>query len=151
MKLYKTMLFLVLAVVLVGSWATGAAAQSIISGEIGGTVTDASGAVVPNASVNLASAATGYSETTTTGSTGTFRFALVKPGSYTLTVTLSGFSTVKRTVVASVGQVSEVSVHLEVGSKTEIVEISAAAPLLQTENANLATTIDRQTIDMVPN
>lgn len=150
MKLFKVMLFLVLATVLVGSWASSAAAQSVISGEIGGIVTDPSGAVVPNASVSLTSAATGYNETTTTGDSGTFRFALVKPGSYTLTVAVSGFSTVKRTVVSSVGQVTQIPVQLEVGAKTEIVEITGAAPLLQTENANLATTVDRQTIDLIP-
>jgi len=125
-------------------------AQSTVSGEIGGTVTDASGAVVPNASVNLSSSETGFNETTTTGSTGTFRFALVKPGPYTLTVSGAGFSTAKRTVIASTGQVGNIPIQLEVGGKTETVEISAAAPLLQTDNGNIATTIDRETIERVP-
>jgi len=151
MKLFKTMLFLVLAVVLVGSWATSAAAQSIVSGEIGGTVTDPTGAVVPNATVNLTSLDTGFNETTTTGDGGSFRFALVKPGKYTVTVTASGFRTVKAEVVANVGQVANVPVKLEVGVKAETIEITGEVPLLHTDNANLATTIDRQTMDMVPN
>ena len=71
-------------------------AQSVVSGEIGGTVTDASGAVIPSAPVNLTSSETGFNENTTTSTNGTFRFALVKPGTYTLTVTVKGFSTVKR-------------------------------------------------------
>lgn len=59
-------------------------------------MSDPTGAVAPNASVNLTSTETGFNETTTTGATGTFRFALVKPGDYTLTVTLSGFAKCKQ-------------------------------------------------------
>ncbi len=151
MKLFKTMLFFVLALVLAGSFATNAAAQSVVSGEIGGTVTDQTGAIVPNASVNLSSSDTGFNETTSTGTTGTFRFALLKPGPYTLTVTAEGFSRVRSTIVASLGQVTNVPVQLEVGKTTQTVEVSAQAPLLQTENGNLASTIDRETIERQPN
>jgi hypothetical protein len=135
---------------LVGFSFNQAWAQSLISGEIDGLVTDATGAVVPNASVNLSSSETGFNETTTTGSSGTFRFALVKPGSYTLTVTSGGFRTSKLTVVASLGQATNVPVKLEVGVKSESIEITAESPLMHTENANLATTVDSKTIDLIP-
>jgi hypothetical protein len=150
MKLFNAIAFLVLVAALVGFFAANAAAQSLVSGEVDGTVVDSTGAVVPSASVNLSSTETGFNETTTTGSTGTFRFALVKPGKYNLTVTQSGFATVKNTVTVSLGQVTEVPVKLEVSSKVESIEITTSAPLLQTENANLATTVDRQSIEMVP-
>src|SRR5690349_21317850 len=91
-----------------------ALAQSVVSGEVLGTVTDPTGAAAPSASVSLSSSETGFNAETTTGETGTFRFALVKPGNYTLTVTLSGFSPVKRAVVVALGQVTNVSVQLEV-------------------------------------
>jgi hypothetical protein len=136
---------------LVGFSFNQAWAQSIISGEIVGTVLDPAGAVVPNASVKLISAATAYNETTTTGAAGTFRFALVKPGNYTLTVAASGFSTVKRTVVSSVGQVTDVPIKLEVGAQSQTIEVTAESPLLHTENANLATTVDARTISEIPN
>ena len=126
-------------------------AQSVVSGEIGGTVTDASGAVVPGAPVNLISSETGFNENTTTGSNGTFRFALVKPGTYTLTVAVKGFSTVKRNVTAVVGQVITIPVQLEVGTASQTIEITAAAPLLQTENGNIASTIDSEVIRKQPN
>src|SRR5216684_6028483 len=135
---------------LVGFSFNQAWAQSLISGEIDGLVTDATGAVVPNASVNLSSSETGFNETTTTGSSGTFRFALVKPGSYTLTVTSGGFRTSKLTVVASLGQATNIPVKLEVGVKSESIEITAESPLMHTENANLATTVDSKTIDLIP-
>lgn len=144
----KFVAFLALAICLLipsAAWA-----QSVVSGEVDGTVTDPTGAVTPNASVNLTSSETGFNETTTTSATGTFRFALVKPGNYALTVTLSGFSTVKRPVVVSLGQVSTVSVQLEVGKATQTVEVTAEPTLLHTENANIATTIDTKIIDNMP-
>src|SRR5260370_33424141 len=135
---------------LVGFSFNQAWAQSVVSGEIDGTVTDATGAVVANAAVNLSSSETGFNESTTTGANGAFRFALVKPGSYTLTVTVSGFSTVKRTVTASLGQATTVPVKLEVGAKSESIEITAESPLLHTENAHLASTVDSKAIALLP-
>lgn len=144
----KLVAFLALAIgLLVGP---AAWAQSIVSGEVDGTVTDPTGAVAPNASVNLTSTETGFNETTTTGATGTFRFALVKPGNYTLTVTLSGFATLKRPVVVSLGQVTNAEVQLEVGKSAQTVEVTAESPLLRTENANVATTISANVIDNMP-
>ena len=125
-------------------------AQSLISGEVDGTVTDPSGAVVPNATVTLSSSETGFNEATTTTSSGTFRFALVKPGSYTLSVSLSGFNSVKRTVVVSLGQVSNASVQLEVGKSSQTVEVVGESPLLHTDNANVSTTFDTKLIDNMP-
>src|SRR5260370_1035088 len=136
--------------ILVGCCLNQAWAQSVVSGEIGGTVTDARGAVVPNATVNLSSSETGFSESTTTSANGAFRFALVRPGSYTLTITVSGFSTVKRTVTASLGQATMIPIKLEVGAKSESIEITAESPLLHTENANLASTVDSKAIELLP-
>jgi len=125
-------------------------AQSVVSGEVDGTVLDSSGAVVPNATVNLNNSETGFNETTTTGSAGTFRFALVKPGNYTLTVVAAGFSKQNRTVLVSLGQATTIPVRLEVGAKSETIEVTSESPLLHTENANLATTVDEKTIELIP-
>ena len=96
-------------------------------------MTDPAGAVVPNASVNLSSSETGFSETTKSNADGEFHFALVKPGNYTVTVTMTGFATSKRNVIVAIGQVSKVPIPLEVSGKVETVEITAATPLLSTE------------------
>ena len=72
-------------------------AQSLVSGDLAGTVTDPSGAVVPNATVTLKSDTTGANRTTTTNAAGGYRFALVPPGSYTVLSTPpagSGFDTI---------------------------------------------------------
>ena len=79
-----------------------ARAQTIVSGEITGTVTDASGAVIPAATVTLSSSDTGFNSEQTTGDSGTFRFSLLKPGNYTLTVAAPRFATYKANVVAQI-------------------------------------------------
>jgi hypothetical protein len=125
-------------------------AQSVVSGEIDGTVTDPAGAVVPDAPVNLSSTETGFNASTTTGANGEFRFALLKPGNYTVTVTAAGFRTSKLAVVASLGQATTISIKLEVGVQSESIEVTAESPLLHTENANTATTIDTKILANMP-
>src|SRR5215469_830254 len=67
-------------------------AQSTISGEVTGVVTDASGAVVPNATVTLDNKEMGTTQAVATNATGGFRFTLLRPGVYTVTVKATGFS-----------------------------------------------------------
>jgi hypothetical protein len=131
-------------------WASIGYAQNSVSGEVTGTVTDSSGAIVPNAKIKLSSADTGVSDNTTTSSAGTYRFALLKPGNYTLTVVAPGFRETKQQVLIYAGQVTTAVVLLQVGVSSQIVEVTAEAPLLQTENANLATTYDRTQIELLP-
>jgi hypothetical protein len=149
MRSLKVTLF-ILTALLVVSFGTKVAAQSLVSGEVSGTITDPAGAVVPGAGVTLTSTETGFNESVTTGQTGNYRFALLKPGHYNITVTAGGFATTKQSVVVSLGQVLEASIKLEVSAKVETIEITTTTPLLQTDNANLATTVDRQSIEMVP-
>ena len=67
--------------------------QSNISGDISGTVTDASGAALPNAKITITSEARGEVKTVTSDSVGNFRVPLLSPGSYKLSVTADGFNT----------------------------------------------------------
>ena len=127
-----------------------ARAQSTVSGEVDGVVTDGTGATVAEAKVDLNSAETGYDASTTTNANGEFRFALLKPGKYNLTVSAAGFSNMSRAVIVSLGQATSVPTKLEIGSKTESVEITADLPILHTENANNSTTIDTTVIDNLP-
>ena len=69
-------------------------AQSIVTGAVGGTVTDSSGAVIAGATVSLKSNDTGAVLSSVTTSSGTYQFTLLKPGSYTITVTHPGFRAV---------------------------------------------------------
>ena len=126
----------VLTVVLVAAIAalcTQGFAQSLISGDITGTITDSSGAVMPNVSVTIKGIETGSTQTSTTNASGAYRFSLLKPGQYTVTATQSGFQKAERAVEVAVGQMAIADLQLAVGSSTQTVEVMAAAPLINTE------------------
>jgi len=125
-------------------------AQSIISGEITGVVTDSANAIVPNATVTLTSKEMGTTQTVTTNTAGGFRFPLLRPGVYTVTVKATGFSVATEDVTVGVGQVTNASLQLRVGAISETIEVSGAAPLLETENANIATTYTPSQIENIP-
>src|SRR5579864_466053 len=143
---------LCLGIVLVLVLTTNAVfAQSIISGEITGVVTDSSGAVVPAATVTLNSKEMGTTQTVTTNAAGDFRFPLLRPGIYTVTVKATGFSVATEDVTVGVGQVTTASLQLRVGTASETIEVTGAAPLLETETANLTATFKPKQIELTPN
>ena len=128
-----------------------ASAQSNISGDISGTVLDGSGAALPNAQVTLTSEATGATSVTTSNSTGGYRFPLLKPGAYKVTVKANGFQSSSLTLNVATGQIAQGDIKLTVGQASETVEVSAGESLLQTDNAQLSTTFDQQAIEELPN
>jgi hypothetical protein len=140
----------VLTVMLCGS-ALSAWAQSATTGAVGGTVYDASGAVLANAEVTALNTATGAVRTETTNTNGFYRITQLEPGTYTLTVTLSGFETYKADQVpVTVGALSDVSPRLSVGSANTVVEVTDETPLLHTQSAEVSTTIDQNAVDNLP-
>src|ERR1700728_2929957 len=126
-------------------------AQNIVTGGISGTVTDPTGAIVPNAKVNLKSNSTGETQTTNTTSPGLYNFPLLKPGSYSVTISQTGFRSVDETVEVQLGQIITANLKLIVGNTSETVEVSGQAPLLQTEDANISTTFNQAQIAQLPN
>src|SRR5579875_3700163 len=126
-------------------------AQSLSSGDLTGTVTDPSGAVVPNATVTLKSNATGATRTTTTNSAGTYRFSLLPAGSYTVTAEAQGFTKTQTLATITIGQAAVADVKLKVGSTSQTVEVTSAAPLVQTENADLSTNFSQTIVANEPN
>ncbi len=127
------------------------AAQSTVSGGIAGTVTDPTGAVVPNAKVTLKSVDSGQSQATTTNATGAYRFALLKPGRYTVSATEKGFRTTTATAAVSIGQSTRADIKLSVGESSQTVEVSAQTPMVQTDSGNTQTSYNTQQIDALPN
>ena len=125
-------------------------AQSIISGEVTGSVTDPTGAVVANATVTLNSKDVGTTQAVSTNAAGGFRFPLLRPGLYSITVTATGFSTATQDITVGVGQVTTAAIQLRVGTTGETIEVTGAAPLLETENANIATTYTPSQIENIP-
>ncbi len=120
-------------------------------GSITGTVQDTSGAVVPNALVELLNTDQGISVETKSNATGGYTFSPVKVGHYTITVTAQGFSkTTQKNVTVTVGTPLTVNIQLKLGAATETVEVNTAPPLLQTEEASVGQVIGEQEVNNLP-
>src|SRR5665213_1268125 len=128
-----------------------AMAQTAGQGAIQGTVQDATGAVVPNATVTATDNASGVSTTRKSSSAGLFTITPLIPDSYTVTVTAPGFQTSKQqNIVVNGLSVTGYNATLTVGSTDQTVTVSEAPPQLQTTNATLGTVIDNATYESLP-
>lgn len=123
--------------------------QSLITGDIAGAVQDPSGGVVSGANVTLKSLDTGAVQATKTSTQGSYRFSLLKPGRYSVSVAQPGFSTAERSIDVSVGQTVSANIVLEVGQTTQTIEVSSVAPLLNPDPAN-NTTFTAQEVALLP-
>jgi hypothetical protein len=126
-------------------------AQSVVTGALNGTVTDPSGAVIVGATVSLTSTDTGAALTTQTNASGGYSFGLVKPGRYTLVVSQTGFKQSTQFADVALGETAVSNVKLELGSGSVTVEVTGQGQLLQTENANISTSIETAEIENLPN
>jgi hypothetical protein len=127
-------------------------AQTSTTSTITGVVSDSTGAVVPNAKVELTDLGTTEKLTTTTGSDGGYTFASVRPGNYRVTVTAKGFrQAVVSGLKVEVGKSSLINLVLEVGVVTETVEVTAGAVMeLQTLNASVGNVLDATMLANMP-
>jgi hypothetical protein len=139
---------LLLAVVLVP---VAVMAQTNISGDITGVVTDPSGAVIANAKVTVTNTATGGVFTATTDSAGVYRTPFLAPGSYKVAITAPGFETTETSLAVSAGVVAQANAKLKVGGSSTMVEISESGPLVNTENAEIETVFSLQQVQGLPN
>ena len=127
------------------------ASAQVDTGSILGTVADQSGAVVPGAQVTLVNEGTGLSQKTTTASDGSYNFTPLKIGSYSITVERTGFEkVVRRNVALHVQEQIKLDVTLIPGAVTETVEVTAAAPLLQTQSASVGQVVGSQLTNDLP-
>ena len=137
-----------LVLILLGA---GPAFAQFDTGAVLGTVTDSSGASINGATVTLTSETTGVAVTFTTSGDGSYKFTPVKIGSYKVSVTLQGFQTaVQREIVVNVGQSVVVDIALKPGSVNETVEVTAAAPVLQSQDASVGQVVDSRSVNNLP-
>jgi hypothetical protein len=121
------------------------------TGSITGKVTDASGAVVGGAKVTLTNTGTGATLSTTTDTDGTYKFSPVRIGSYKIDATAQGFQSVTQTgVTVNVSTNVNLDFTLKPGSTTETVEVTAAAPVLQTQDASVGQVVDQRNVNNLP-
>ena len=125
-------------------------AQTVVTGELSGVVTDPTGAAIVAGKVVLKSDATGETQTAQTNATGEFRFALLRPGTYTLVVSATGFqdSTLKAGI--NLGQVAKITVQLGLQAQTQVVNVNEQISLVQSENANIATSFNAKQLENLP-
>src|SRR5438874_6018258 len=113
---------------------TSAAIQAQTFGEITGTITDSSAAVVPSATVSITNTQTNQTRKVQTNESGNYTAPFLVPGSYELRVQQQGFkAAMRRGVELQVGDVARVDFTLEIGALTEVVEVSGGAPLIETD------------------
>src|SRR5207249_6910065 len=126
------------------------AIAQVDAGAVRGTVTDPLGAVVANAKVTLTNDATGLSTSTVTAADGTYTFGPIKIGPYTIDVEAGGFRKATTHVVVNVQEQARADFKLVTGAITETVEVTAAAPQLQTQDASVGTVTTREQINDLP-
>ena len=125
-------------------------AQSTVTGELVGAVTDPSGAVVASGKVTVLSDATGETHTSATSATGEFHFSLLRPGVYTVTLTAQGFEQTMQKVTVGLGQIANVKFKLGIAQQNQTVTVEEQASMMQTDNANMATTFDTKMLENLP-
>ncbi|MGA2887822.1 MAG: carboxypeptidase-like regulatory domain-containing protein [Terracidiphilus sp.] len=126
-------------------------AQTAGTASIQGVVTDASGAVVQNATVTITNTATEVKHTTVTGGGGLYSFPNIAIGTYVLEATAPGFENYRQTnIVLEVGSSIAVNPALRIGGANLTVEVEATGLALQTEDSSLKQTIDQATVTEMP-
>lgn len=130
--------------------ASSAPAQTF-QGSFAGTVTDSSGAVIPQASVTAAEQDTGLVRRTQTLADGSYEIVLLPPGRYRLTAGKEGFEkTARGPLDLTVNQHQRVDFALKVGAQTITVTVEGAPPVADTQTSSVGTTIDATNVDQVP-
>jgi hypothetical protein len=142
-RLQTVLLLLTLAAGIAST--TSVQAQSF--GSIIGNVTDPTGAVVPDAQVTLTNAGTNATQAANSSSSGTFSFVNLNPGSYSVTVSKSGFESFTQNAIdVQVGGSTRVNITLPVGNVGETITVSAAPAQLQTDSASLGGVVEGQQV-----
>lgn len=122
-----------------------------VSGGVQGNITDASGAALPQANIEISGGSLVQPITLTTNNSGFFSTSAIPPGTYVVTVSAQGFSTTRQTDVhVEVSKISRVDLSLTVGAVTQTVEVSGSAALVDTTTSTVQTSISSSTYDLLP-
>src|SRR6185437_8913033 len=138
--------------VTVGSAPVVAFGQAITvnAGSIQGTITDQSGAIIPNAQVTISNPETGYTHSLRTDASGLYTVGPLNPGTYVVIVTASGFQRLQVTTIVKTGTATNGNFKLTVGAATETIQVNAGAVQLNTDQSNVSGVISQQQFDNLP-
>lgn len=121
-----------------------------VYGNIVGTVTDAQGAAVANAKVTITDTQRKVTNLTVTNNDGNFTQRFLIAGTYQVRIEAAGFKAAIQNIAVSVDQEARADIKLEVGEVSQVVEVSAEAPLLKTERSDVAVTFSEKTMTNLP-
>ena len=144
-KWFLGLVFALLAIPVANAQGVGSSAT------ISGTVTDRTGAPVPNAAIVATETDKGIQHSAATDGDGLYRFTGLPPATYEVTVRQAGFNTqVQKNVVLTVGQTAYVDFHLAIATGTETVEVKAQLPVVETETGSQSDTLTQEYIADLP-
>src|SRR5262245_58880884 len=130
---------------------TSAAAWAQATAQLGGTVRDESGAVLPGVTVTVTQTDTGFSRTVVTEASGIYLLPNLPTGPYRLEVSLQGFRTYVQTgIVLQVNAAPVINAVLAVGNVEETVSVEAAAPLVDVRSAGISEVVENERIVELP-
>jgi len=142
---------LLLAALFVSASMLQLTAQNVVlTGAIGGRVTDETGAIVPGASVVARNLATGLQQSAVTNHAGLYQFLALMPGTYSVTATGKGFKDIESLVRVLVGSTTLQDLRLGVGASGETVKVPGTTPLLRPAESSASTVLDRSFINELP-
>jgi hypothetical protein len=147
-RVHTTVLFSVVAILVsaISVWGQGS-----YRAQLRGVVTDASGAVVAHATVTIRDVGTNIASSAVTDDKGSYHFTDLRPSNYAVKVAAAGFRPAEQTgVVLAVDQESSLNFRLDIAGASASISVTAAAPLLDTDNATLGTDITSEYVKELP-
>src|SRR5882762_6078903 len=150
MKKMGVTLMLVIVLAIWVFW-TGQAYAQVSGASLAGTVTDSSGAVIPNAEVSITNSATGVTRTVTSGSAGLYTAPNLLPGIYDIRITAPGFSTqVQKGITLTVGAQQALDIKMQVGQVSQTVEVTTEAPTVELTSSTISAVVNATTVRELP-
>ncbi|MGA9553599.1 MAG: carboxypeptidase regulatory-like domain-containing protein [Candidatus Sulfotelmatobacter sp.] len=122
----------------------------VLTGALGGRITDESGAVVSGAVVIVRNLATGVKESAETNYAGLYRFPALPPGSYSITANIKGFRDVQALVRVLVGNATSQNINVRVGTGADTIKVTGTTPMLRPTESSASTVIERSLISELP-
>jgi hypothetical protein len=134
------------------AWPTSGWTQAVASGSIAGVVRDTTGAVLPGVTVEASSPALIEKvRSAVTDAQGNYKIIDLRPGTYSVTFTLPGFSTYRREgIELTTGFTATANAEMTVGSLEETITITGASPVVDTQNTRSQNLLSREVLDAVP-
>ena len=123
----------------------------VSSAELSGTVIDATNAAVPGAKVTATNSATNVAHDSVSDATGSYLIPLLQPGDYVITAEAKGFKKlVQKGLTLQINQQAQLNLQLQLGQVTEEIQVTAQAPLLQSESSSLGTVVSEKLVNQLP-